>query len=146
MQYADLTATQAERIEMFDSMDPCNAAPLDQLPALDRARIAAAVAAPRPPAMWLDFGLCAFPSRAWFEWYWQRGTRPGMHRRKIPAAVRRAVIERDGSTCGICGGEVAANDLHLDHVTPYASGGLDTIDNLRVAHAGCNTQRGAPLA
>lgn len=144
--HADLMGSQAERVALFEAMDPAKAAPLDSFSLEHQERIAAMVADPRPPDPWLDFGLCAIPSRAWFEWYWQRGTRPGQHRRKIPAHVRRVVTERDGMVCQLCFGEVTLDALQLDHIVPYASGGRETVDNLRVAHASCNARRGAPLA
>ena len=67
-------------------------------------------------------------------------TRPrGRH---IPAAVRRAVWERDGGRCaytgadGICG---EAGFLEFHHVTPFAAGGPSTVANLQLrcrAHNG----------
>jgi hypothetical protein len=54
----------------------------------------------------------------------------------IPAAVRRAVWERDGHCCqwklgsgGICG---ERKFLELDHIVPRALGGPSTVENLRV--------------
>ena len=35
--------------------------------------------------------------------------------------------------------------LHIDHVIPIASGGPDTIDNVRPAHALCNMKKGARM-
>jgi 5-methylcytosine-specific restriction endonuclease McrA len=66
---------------------------------------------------------------------------PPRHRRSgpraaIPAAVRRAVWERDGGRCGwpldgggTCG---STHQLELDHVVPWAKGGEATVANLRV--------------
>jgi hypothetical protein len=66
---------------------------------------------------------------------------PVHHRRAglraaIPAAVRRAVWERDGGRCcwpldggGTCG---STHQLELDHVVPWARGGEATVANLRV--------------
>ncbi len=54
----------------------------------------------------------------------------------IPAAVRRAVFERDGLQCTYVdarGKRCACTTwLELDHVVPRADGGVDDIDNLRV--------------
>jgi hypothetical protein len=63
---------------------------------------------------------------------------PARRRREyIPAAIRRAVWERDGDRCsfplasgGVCGSNY---QLELDHVTPVALGGGSTVDDLRVA-------------
>jgi hypothetical protein len=66
---------------------------------------------------------------------------PPHHRRAgprapIPAAVRRAVWERDGARCswpidggGTCG---STHRLELDHVVPWAKGGDDSVANLRL--------------
>jgi len=60
-------------------------------------------------------------------------------RETIPAAVRRAVWDRDGGRCswpldsgGACG---SAHRLELDHVVPWALGGESTVANLRIV---CN--------
>jgi len=66
---------------------------------------------------------------------------PPPHRRDgpraaIPAAVRRAVWQRDGGRCcwpldggGTCG---STHQLELDHVVPWAEWGGETLENLRV--------------
>lgn len=122
--------------------------PLAEFPAWKQREIAELVARPAPPPKWLNFGLCQIPSRAWHEWYWQRG-RPapidGVSRPAIPLSVRRAVFARDADTCQICFGHVPDGDAHLDHIIPWSRGGPDTIENLRVTHSRCNIKRGAPL-
>lgn len=57
-------------------------------------------------------------------------------REAIPAAVKRAVWQRDGGRCswpldggGRCG---STHRLELDHIVPWAQGGEDTASNLRV--------------
>lgn len=62
----------------------------------------------------------------------------------------RAICERDAWTCWICGGPIARrhrNDDPLspsvDHVVPLALGGTDDDENLKAAHRGCNSRRGA---
>lgn len=64
-------------------------------------------------------------------------------RRRIPASVRQLVILRDGLRCGLCGTDVPADDVHIDHVTPWALGGSDAPENLQVAHSRCNLSKGA---
>lgn len=61
----------------------------------------------------------------------------------IPRHLRDAVIERDGMVCGICGEEIPAGDLHIDHVVPIARGGSDALGNLQPAHSLCNLRKGA---
>ena len=63
-------------------------------------------------------------------------------RETIPAAVRRAVWDRDGGRCawpldggGCCG---STHRLELDHVVPWARFGDSTVANLRVACAAHN--------
>lgn len=68
-------------------------------------------------------------------------TRPGPARpcasaRHIPAAVKRAVRERDGERCTFVsdGGNrcEARTMLQFDHVDPIARGGVTTADNVRL--------------
>jgi 5-methylcytosine-specific restriction endonuclease McrA len=56
--------------------------------------------------------------------------------RRIPAAIKRAVIERDGGCCRFvganqrrCGSRVR---LEFDHIQPVARGGKTTVANLRL--------------
>lgn len=67
--------------------------------------------------------------------------------RHIPAAVRDAVVLRDGERCTYTGPDghrcSAIVDLELDHVEPYAFGGPNTVDNLRVLCAAHNRRRAA---
>ena len=71
-----------------------------------------------------------------------------------PGLVRR-VCERDNWTCWICNLPVPPNltyDVHkpndlyrsMDHVVPKSLGGTHDENNLRLAHFGCNRDRGAP--
>jgi hypothetical protein len=59
------------------------------------------------------------------------------HSRYVPAAVRRAVWERDGGQCAFIDDEgyrcTARQYLEIDHVDAYARGGATTIDNCRLA-------------
>jgi 5-methylcytosine-specific restriction endonuclease McrA len=61
--------------------------------------------------------------------------------------------DRDKWTCWLCNEfvnrELSGRDPWMpsfDHVTPISMGGLDSWDNLRLAHLRCNVQRGARLA
>ncbi|MFI2664170.1 HNH endonuclease [Micromonospora carbonacea] len=66
----------------------------------------------------------------------------GKRRRAIPASVQAAVYQRDGHRCVACG---TLDDLTLDHIYPWARGGPDTIDNLRVLCRPCNSRKGARI-
>lgn len=60
------------------------------------------------------------------------------------------LLARDGGNCTICGDPLdrkIKNPRHLlyvtfDHIVPRSQGGTDKIDNLRLAHAKCNWERG----
>jgi hypothetical protein len=67
--------------------------------------------------------------------------------------LMRYLAERDGTHCAICRGPI---DLRLrsgtrgsdhgpsvDHIVPRSQGGSDDPANLRLAHWGCNRNRGA---
>lgn len=121
--------------------------PLADFPADMRARIEAGVAQPTPPDRWLPVGdpfhpLAYIPSRAWFEWYWQRGLAvPGERpsRPRIPDDLRATVYERDGHACLHCG---ATDRLSLDHIYPWSLGGEDTLENLQTLCRSCNSRKG----
>jgi hypothetical protein len=62
----------------------------------------------------------------------------------LPAATKRAVVERDGRQCRYCGRRISRREpLHIDHVIARSLGGGDDLDNLVVACIGCNTRKGA---
>ena len=62
--------------------------------------------------------------------------RPCINPRQIPAAVQRAVWERDGGQCAYVSPEghrcKERDPIELDHVVPVARGGKSTIENLRL--------------
>lgn len=125
-------------------------APISELPLAYQERIAALVAQPCPPPKYLTGEIDGRPmfqirSRAWLEWYRQRGIDPNRRREKIPKAVREKIIERDGLVCQLCGGDVDPDDLHLDHVHPRSLGGSNHETNLQVAHSVCNMRKGASV-
>ncbi|HEX3831755.1 MAG TPA: HNH endonuclease signature motif containing protein [Solirubrobacteraceae bacterium] len=56
-------------------------------------------------------------------------------REPVPVDLRRAIYERDGGACCLCG---AAFDLQYDHVLPVALGGATTFENLQLLCGSCN--------
>jgi 5-methylcytosine-specific restriction endonuclease McrA len=68
-------------------------------------------------------------------------------RRGVPNenVIRDRIIERDESTCYLCGKRCQDKEIHLDHIIPLALGGPHTEDNLAVACAPCNQAKGANL-
>lgn len=122
--------------------------PLDKLPAEMQERIQQEVAQPYPPERWRTYALCQMESRAWYEWYWQRGwLAPGEagSRPSISPTLRAQVIARDGYICGICRLPVEPTDVHLDHIQPWSKGGKHRLENLRVTHSLCNMRKGARI-
>jgi hypothetical protein len=66
----------------------------------------------------------------------QKNPRPTNDPRHVPAAVRRAVLERSGGRCefpleggGVCG---STWRVELDHIRPRAQGGDSSVENVRV--------------
>ena len=122
--------------------------PLSEFSPEHRARIEYEVSLPHPPPRYREMGgtyrpLAIIDNRAWWEWHWARGIDPDKKRTPLPQWKRYAVIERDGLVCGICGGVVAEDDVHIDHIYPWSLGGSDELDNLQVAHSSCNIRKGA---
>lgn len=64
---------------------------------------------------------------------------------RVQLVSRQFIIDRDDSTCYLCGKICEPGEIHLDHVVPLARGGDHTADNLRVACAPCNLSKGARL-
>jgi hypothetical protein len=59
--------------------------------------------------------------------------------RIIPTLVKKAVWERDGGQCVICG---ATDELHFDHDIPYSKGGASiTVDNVKILCARHNLSK-----
>ena len=62
------------------------------------------------------------------------------HERRIPAAVRRAVIARD-----LKGQRFDSRVHHIDHIVPFSKGGDHSMENLRVLERSRNLQKGARM-
>jgi hypothetical protein len=59
--------------------------------------------------------------------------------RVIPSAIKQAVWLRDGGKCTVCG---ASDELHFDHVIPFAKGGSSLITgNIQLLCARHNLQK-----
>lgn len=64
-------------------------------------------------------------------------------RRKVSGkmrALREVVFSRDHNRCVMCG---SSDELQLDHIVPFESGGVTTLENLRTLCRKCNTGKGA---
>ena len=64
---------------------------------------------------------------------------------KIPASLRRLVVQRADNRCEYCGisqiGQVAT--FHVDHIVPVVAGGETTAENLALACVSCSLRKGA---
>lgn len=116
----------------------------------------AMMASPRPPRTFVA-GCCGFCGSP-FVVAWQKTARfcsdrcQKKHYRRdrgrfvVPDAVRRAVYERDGWKCQLCGKRVGKSygpshqrSATLDHIVPRSQGGPDAPSNLQLAHRICNS-------
>jgi len=71
--------------------------------------------------------------------------------------TRQQIIDRDGTDCYLCHLplDFEANHVqgqpgwelypHVEHVVPLAKGGHDILDNVKLAHAKCNIDKGVEL-
>jgi hypothetical protein len=65
------------------------------------------------------------------------------HRRIIPTHIKLTVWKRDGGRCTICG---ATDELHFDHILPYAKGGTSLkVENVQLLCARHNLQKSARI-
>lgn len=62
-------------------------------------------------------------------------------RNKLSHEERIAILEKTDSRCHICGGKVAENDFHADHVSSHSKGGSNDIDNYLASCSFCNSYR-----
>lgn len=63
---------------------------------------------------------------------------PKEERREISPRLRWLILVRDGHRCQSCGATALESRLHIDHVRPFAKGGLTRPDNLRALCEDCN--------
>jgi len=61
-------------------------------------------------------------------------------RQRLSTEVRRAILEKTGGRCHICGG-VIRGDWNADHVLAHSIGGASAPDNYLPAHGICNNYR-----
>jgi len=96
--------------------------------------------------------MCLQPATAaWFAFLWV-GFRVWRRRRRwhdardlrhfgrtgrprVPARLRRAVLRADGHACVFCG---STQRLELDHIRPWAHGGMTVMANLATLCHRCN--------
>lgn len=77
------------------------------------------------------------PPRHMMQHGYEMMRRPAF-KQTIPAALRRAVYERDNHACRQCG---ARENLSIDHIYPEVWGGTTTLDNLQTLCRLCNGRK-----
>jgi 5-methylcytosine-specific restriction endonuclease McrA len=104
---------------------------------------------PERRAAWL-----AIPGNRDRQRAWLRNTLASRRAQEVATATEpidvAAVFDRDGWVCGICWQDVDPALQHpdphsasLDHILPLSRGGSHTLDNVQLAHLGCNAAKGA---
>lgn len=56
----------------------------------------------------------------------------------IPSRLRVEVLNRDQSTCQLCGAKAPSVAIHIDHIVPISKGGDTVLENLQCLCAQCN--------
>ena len=61
----------------------------------------------------------------------------------LPTKDFLAIAKRDEWQCGICGDGYKSGDRwEIDHIQPLVEGGTNHLNNLQLAHRGCNRDSG----
>lgn len=55
---------------------------------------------------------------------------------------KRILINRDGRNCYLCKKPLTWRTMTFDHIVPRSEGGSHHTDNLKLACADCNNERG----
>jgi len=63
---------------------------------------------------------------------------PKLKRKAISKKLRLLILERDGYRCRLCGRTAKETKLEVDHITPVAKGGTDSLNNLWTLCIDCN--------
>ncbi|NOZ67896.1 MAG: HNH endonuclease [Deferribacteres bacterium] len=61
-------------------------------------------------------------------------------RKSLTLKGRRQILDKTGSKCHICGGEIHGH-WQADHVLAHSGGGVHSTDNYLAAHPMCNNYR-----
>lgn len=54
--------------------------------------------------------------------------------------IKKALLERDGKICSICGTKLDFDNIIVDHIFPRGLGGGDDLNNLRLVCKSCNSK------
>lgn len=64
---------------------------------------------------------------------------------KFPKEVREMIYHSTDGKCALCGRKLVYDDMSLDHITPLAMGGADSVENLQCTCEACNLFKGSIL-
>lgn len=64
---------------------------------------------------------------------------------KFPKEVREMIYHSTDGKCALCGRKLVYDDMSLDHITPLAMGGADSVENLQCTCKACNLFKGSIL-
>jgi 5-methylcytosine-specific restriction endonuclease McrA len=66
-----------------------------------------------------------------------------MSKKRIPAELRRLVIERARGCCEYCGAQAgfSSDPFTVDHIIPRSLGGSTNLENLAYSCFGCNQHK-----
>lgn len=59
----------------------------------------------------------------------------------LGTSTRARVLARDGYRCRYCHAELTIETITFDHVIPWAKGGRETMQNMVICCASCNTSK-----
>jgi 5-methylcytosine-specific restriction endonuclease McrA len=60
---------------------------------------------------------------------------------KLPASVRRYILQRDNYQCQSCGKTQQQAKLQIDHIVALAVGGSNDISNVQTLCSSCNQKK-----
>lgn len=56
--------------------------------------------------------------------------------------IKQQLVERDGPDCWLCGEATTPFDRTVEHLVAVSRGGTNDLENLALAHTGCNRRMG----
>lgn len=89
------------------------------------------------------------PGKTKGYYIWDIGTHSKYYmsngRIKFPKEIRKLMYSNADGRCVLCGRKIVYNDMTLDHITPLAMGGADSVENLQCTCEACNLFKGSVL-
>lgn len=66
-------------------------------------------------------------------------------RKQYSKEVRELIYKQADGYCQLCGKKLTYKQVTLDHITPLAMGGADSVENLQLSCSQCNRLKGSIL-